>query len=69
MPCDEPLRVSQGVLLRESEYHGFAKFGAIQGHDGSTPVGRLKGNRSALDVLPRENDLGLFARITGGKRG
>jgi hypothetical protein len=71
MPTDQPLRVSQGVLLRESQYHGSAEFGAIKGHDGSTPVGAIKGNRVAAEMVPRQEALGggPIGRITGGKRG
>jgi hypothetical protein len=71
MPCDEPLRVSQGVSLVESDYHGFAKYGAIQGHDGSTPVGHTKGNRVAAGMVPRQeliNGVSPLGFITGGKR-
>ncbi len=57
MPCDEPQNVSPGVQMRESEFQGWAKFGAIQGHDGSTEVGRAKGNRVAQGMLPPRQEL------------
>lgn len=71
MPLDEPISVSPGITHRESDFQGNAKFGAIQGHDGSTPVGAIKGNRAADDLVPRQEaiDGGPIGRITGGKAG
>ena len=72
MPVDLPLEIVPGVTHREADF--FAQEAPNRGfgaqHDGATPVGSAKGNRS-VTTLPARRALtgpGPFGTLKSGRR-
>lgn len=71
MPVDKPIELAPGITHREVDFFADAQppRGFMMGHDGSTPVGRAKGNHAAQDWPPRRALTGHepFKNLRGGK--